>query len=1029
MMTIECPKCQHKNPEDTAFCGKCGTPLSSQESPPTKTLKTHKEELTRGTVFAHRYEIIEELGKGGMGKVYRVEDKRLNQEIALKLIKPEVAKNKKTIQRFRNELTTARMITHKNVCRMFDLGEAEGAHFITMEYIRGEDLKSFIRRAAPLSTARTLSIAKQVCEGLAEAHKLGVIHRDLKPQNIMIDKQGNTRIMDFGIARSLKGKGITGAGVMIGTPEYMSPEQVEGKDVDQRSDIYSLGVILYEMATGQVPFEGDTPFTIGVKHKSEMPENPKELNTQMPDGLSRVILRCLEKDKGERFQNAAKVRSELEKIEQGIPTTERKIPKKKPLTSREITVTFGLKKILIPAAVVAVLIIGAVILWRFALQKESLPPVQTEKPSIAVLYFENNSGKETLDHWRSGLSEMLITDLSQSKFLHILSSDRIYSLMERFNLTEKDKYSTEDLKKVARQGGASHVLRGSFITAGEKFIINVSLMNPQTTGIISSLREEGMGEVSITDSLDQITQHIKKDLDLSEEQISSDLDKELSQITTQSPEALKYYVQGVKLHDQGRYRAAIPLYERAVQIDPEFALAYRRLGTAYGNLGLAPQKREYMEKAMKLKDRLSDKERLLIEGSYYDDFENTYEKAIASYKNLLKTYPKNPPANHNLALIFSNLDQRETAVLYYERARDAGAEFVGTYTSLAYCYRVLGEYDKSKQVLEDYIENKGAASGIHRELANHYRHFEKYDPALSEVEKALSLEPANFWNLNLQANIYRCKKDLKKAENIYWKLYGLTEPGAGYCAVSGLFSLNLVWGKYNEAQSWLKQGITGTRELNVKWPESEWRSELAYLHGKTGRYEEALKECDLSLEDAAQAYRSRFYYQRSALHRKGLVQLAHHSIYEAQNTAQKLKEFIEAGINEKSIRLYYHLMGRIEIEKGNYAEAEDLIQKALSLTPFQRDDEFMESLAWAHYRAGDLDNAIKQYEKIISLTPGNIYFGDIYSRSFYMLGKIHQKKGHTSEALTYYEKFLDLWKDADPGLPEVKDARKRMAEL
>ena len=304
-MTIKCSRCQHENPDGTIYCGKCASQLlSPKDIDVTETIETPKDELTRGTIFAGRYEIIEELGRGGMGKVYRVEDTKLQQEVALKLIKPEIASDKKTIERFRNELKTARMIAHKNVCRMFDMGESKDSHFITMEYIRGEDLKSLIQKMGLLSAGQAISIAKHVCDGLIEAHKLGVVHRDLKPQNIMIDKQGDARIMDFGIARSLEGRGITGAGIMIGTPDYMSPEQVEGKETDQRSDIYSMGVILYEMVTGRVPFEGDTALSIAVKHKTETPKAPIELNPQIPDGLNSVILRCLEKDKQNRYQSA-----------------------------------------------------------------------------------------------------------------------------------------------------------------------------------------------------------------------------------------------------------------------------------------------------------------------------------------------------------------------------------------------------------------------------------------------------------------------------------------------------------------------------------------------------------------------------------------------------------------------------------------------------------------------------------------------------------------------------------------------------
>lgn len=365
-MGNRCPKCQFDNPPDALYCGKCATPLpSSKEIPVTETIETPVEELTRGTTFAGRYEIIEELGKGGMGKVYRVLDKKLNEEVALKLIKAEIASCKKTIERFSNELKYARKIVHKNVGRMYHFSEEKGTHYITMEYVSGEDLKSFIRRAAPLSIGKSISIAQQVAEGLEEAHRLGVVHRDLKPQNIMIDKDGNARIMDFGIARSLKVKGITGAGVMIGTPEYISPEQAETKEVDQRSDIYSLGVILYEMLTGRVPFEGETPLCVAMKHKSEIPTDPMKLNSQIPENLSRLILRCMEKEKEKRYQSAEEVLDELTKIKKGFPTTEKVLTEKKPITSRETEVKFTLKKFFIPALVFIGIIIIGVIIWRF----------------------------------------------------------------------------------------------------------------------------------------------------------------------------------------------------------------------------------------------------------------------------------------------------------------------------------------------------------------------------------------------------------------------------------------------------------------------------------------------------------------------------------------------------------------------------------------------------------------------------------------------------------------------------------------
>jgi serine/threonine protein kinase/Tfp pilus assembly protein PilF len=1029
-MTNKCPKCQTDNPSDSKFCKECATPLASPgQAEPTKTIEIPKEELTTGSTVAGRYQIVEELGKGGMGKVYKVHDAQIQEKIALKLIKPEVAQDKKTIERFRNELKLARKIRHKNICQMFDLGEEKGTHFITMEFVPGQDLKGLIRQTGQLAVGTTINIARQICDGLTEAHKSGVVHRDLKPSNIMIDKEGDVRIMDFGIARSLEAKGITGAGVMIGTPEYMSPEQVEGKDVDQRSDIYSLGVILYEMVTGRVPFEGDTPFTVGVKHKSERPQNPKEINPQISEDLNNTILKCLEKEKDNRFHNAGGVLSALENIAKGIPTTEKAIPKKRPLTSKEITVTFGLKKILIPALVVVAVVIALVFIWQPWSKKTTVPvsSVPTDKPSLAIMYFENNSGQDDLDNWRSGLCEMLITDLDQSKFLHVMSSDRIYTLLENLDLLDKEKYSTDDLIHLASQAGVSHVVRGSFITAGEKFIINAALMKTETADVIKTIKEDGIGQVSIPESVDKITKQIKSELDLTEEEIAEDLDRNLAQITTPSPEAYKYYAEGVKLRNQVKMRESISFFERAISLDPEFALAYRGLGLAYGGLGFASQRNENLEKAMALKERLSEKERLTIESTYYGTFEETCDKALDAYLMRVELYPDDMTAMHGVALKYSELGEIEKAIPYYEKAIKGGNQFGPSFAQLASRYRAIGEMDKAKEILEYYMETIRDDAFIHKELAAHFRSIGKYDLALDEVEKALALEPEHIESINIQANIYKNQGELKKAENTFWKLMEFAEPGAGYFARNGLCSLDLIWGKYERAKSWLTGGISNARELKIKWAESVWHSDLAYILIQTGQPEEALRECEEAVESAIQANTDRSKGQRRAWWRKGLALLANRSLVEAQKTADELKEFIDAGIPNKEIWRYYHLMGQIELETGNYSKAIDFFQQALSLTPSH--PEQIDSLALAYHQAGDLKKAQEQYEKLTSLTPGGVWYGDLYSKAFYMLGKIHEQQDNTAKALKNYEKFLDLWKDADPGLPETEDARLRLTKL
>ncbi len=390
-----CPKCQFENPPGSGFCNRCGTQLSPSTDIPfsqTETIQQPKEELTIGSTFAERYQIIEELGRGGMGNVYKVLDKELGEKVALKLLKPEIAADHRIIERFRNEIKFARKITHKNVCRMFDLSKAERTPYITMEYVSGEDLKSTLRRVGPLSEGKAIYIAKQVCEGLIEAHKLGVVHRDLKPQNIMIDKKGHPRIMDFGIARSMKGGGITTSGMMIGTPEYMSPEQVEGKEADQRADIYAMGVILYEMVTGTTPFKGDTALSVAIKHTREKPRNPREINDRISVETSRLILKCLEKDRFKRYQSVQELYDVLNRISEGFPTTDRIIPDK-PNTSRALPGKPRLKNILIPVIAVIAVIIAAVLVWRFTPLPEILG-ISPSPPEVSSVEGHLNSAHQ-----------------------------------------------------------------------------------------------------------------------------------------------------------------------------------------------------------------------------------------------------------------------------------------------------------------------------------------------------------------------------------------------------------------------------------------------------------------------------------------------------------------------------------------------------------------------------------------------------------------------------------------------------------
>ncbi len=897
--------------------------------------------------------------------------------------------------------------------------------------VEGETLKDKLDKG-PLEIDELLNAAMQVAEGLDEAHRKGIIHRDLKPSNIMIDREGSARIMDFGIARSVEGKDITGAGVMIGTPEYMSPEQVEGKEIDQRSDIYSLGVILYEMVTGRVPFEGDTPFTVGMKHKSEIPADPKELNTQIPEDLSHVILKCLEKDKEKRYQNAGDVRNELKRIEEGMPTAMREIPKKKPLTSREITVTVGLKKLVVPTLVVLVLVIAAVIIWQF-LSKKDAAPLPTGKPSLAIMYFKNNTGDESLDHWRTMLSNLLIADLTQSKHLRVLGEDRLYNILSELDQVDADTYSSEVLNQVASQGRVNHIIQGAYAKAGAEFRINVMLHDASTGELIGSESVAGVGESSIFTMVDDLTRRIKTNFRLSQEEIKRDIDQEVGAITTSSPEALKYYTEGRMQHNKGNYRKSIELMQKAVSIDSEFAMAYRSMANASGNLYLFSEKKKYLQKALDLKDRLSEREQLIIEGDFYYDSENTYDKAIEVYNKLLRLYPDDFAASNNLGNIYSFLEEWDKAIELYKVRIDLKDDSTIPYTNLAINYRAKGMYDSANKVLEDYIRHFSDSAGIRRALAENYICQGELDLALAENDKAFDLDPTRYENTLQKGDLYVYQGHLDKAEEEYQKLSKAKEPLALVGRIASLFSLYSLQGKFEKSKSMIKQGLGLAKMIGEKWWEALLHLAFAAIQISSKNPEEALKECDEAWNIALEIENPML--QKAALTTRGHALLEMGLLDEAQKAVDKLNDMIEKSISRNQKRDYYELMGLIELERGNFSRSIEYLENAVSLMRNQMssffDDQafYVDSLALAYYRYGELTKALREYERVTSLTTGRLHYGDIYVKSFYMLGKIYEEKGDDAKAMENYETYLELLKDADPGIAEVEDAKVRLSGL
>jgi serine/threonine protein kinase/Tfp pilus assembly protein PilF len=1065
IQTAICPECDYENPIDAIYCGQCAnmiilkrpdrqppsehispSPSEPDTGPPpepaeelaglTKTIESPTDELTTGATFAGRYQIIEELGKGGMGRVYKALDTEIDEKVALKLIRPEIAADEKMIRRFRKELKTARQISHKHVCRMYDIGAKKGIRYITMEYVSGEDLKSSMKRMGQFTVGKAVFTAKQICEGLAEAHKLGIVHRDLKPQNIIIDEFGNARIMDFGIARSLKSEDITNPGEIIGTRVYMSPEQAEGKEVDQRSDIYSLGLILYEMLANRLPFQEDIPLSLATKHMTGPIEGPKEYNPQVPEDLNRLILKCLEKDKEKRYQSAEELLEDLDKIDSGISTTERVVPERLPSTSREITVRFDPKKLLIPGLIGVAVLVAAILVWQLFLKQGSSIPEGT--PSLAVMSFKNNTGDANLDHWRDMIADSFVADLNQSKYIDVLSSERLFQILKDLNQLDAKTYSSSVLKQVAARGRVNHVLVGDFAKAGETIRIHVNLIDVRRDKTIATEADEGIGAENIFAMIDRLTKKIKRRFDLTKEQLASDLDREVAQITTNSPEAFQYYTEGRRLHLNGEYRKSIEVMEKAVAVDPEFAMAYRSLAMSYGNLGLSPQYDDNIKKALELSDRLSERELYQIQADFCRESEVTYDQAIDAYTNLLELYPGDTTARQNLGLIYLAIEDLDKALEHFEMCRDAEAEFIGTYTSIADVHMMKGQYDRAEEVLRDYLEKVSNNAFIHQYLVFNYICQRKFQIAQAELDIGTSLSPTHRRSYYLMGVYHALTGSFIDSEEEYRKASEDKEPAGPYMGYHGLANLLLSKGRLRDSVDQIRAIISFSQKIGVPWAESQARSILSYRLIGLKRYQEALRELNKAWDLGSTANRQDL--QRLALHYKGLAYLGMRSRSGALKTAEELKIAIEGWAHKKEMRRYYHLMGLIELDRKKYPEAITHLDAALTLLPFESSlwteghilnnhALFLDSLALAYERSGDLEKAAQYYEKLTMLTTGRLYFGELYAKSFYRLGRIYQQMGDKTRAEQNYNKFLALWFNADTDIPEVGDAKRRLSDL
>ncbi len=986
-----------------------------------------------GKTISH-YRVLEKLGEGGMGVVYKAQDTKLDRIVALKFLAPELTREPVARERFIHEAKAASALDHPNICTIHEIDEAEGQTFLAMACVEGQTLRQKIG-GGPLKVEDAVDIAVQIAQGLEEAHEKGIVHRDVKSSNIMVTPKGQVKIMDFGLAKLAGGPRVTKTGTAVGTVAYMSPEQARGEDVDQRTDIWSLGVIIYEMVTGRLPFRGDYEQSVVYSILNEAPEPVTAVRSDVPMELERIVGKALEKEPKRRYQRVGDILVDLRNFQDRSPgrqmapamAVRAQSPARLPADpgsgvwlSEARSAPPGrpsVRKFLLPVLVLVAVALAIAIGLRIQVGRQ--PAAIAEENSLAIMYFDNLAQPGDPDRLGEIVTELLITGLSESQYVQVVSSQRLYDTLKLLGREGQKTINRDVASQVARKTNAKWMQTGSVLQEKPELVLTSQLVEVESGKVTASHRITGAPGETIFSLVDRLAAAVKADLSLPAAAQKEERPA-LVDMTTQSQDAYRYFLEGWDALRKFYTADARVAFEKAVELDSTFAFGYYMLSI----VGEAAQRQSMIAKAVKYSSHASHLQRFYIRAQEAE-LARDFPREIAEFEKMLERYPQEKAAYLLLGDLYHlALGQHADAVRCYEKAIEMDPLYKEPYNMLAYAYYDAGDFEKSIWAINKYVSIAPDEANPYDTRADLYAWNGHVGEAIQSYTKALEIKPDLYMSLQKLATMYLFEGDYAKAQSCCDRLIASPDKDARSLGRAVMGAMYAYQGRLRQALQVLDDGLAADRMERVESNPVVFKHVMrAIIHLEQKRGVLAMIDAEAALQ-ISRKNRLDFPVHDRDLYVYFLSKSG--NVPRALEAADGLKRDIGTS-DLPSMQAYWRALGAIELAKGNPSYAVVHLENGVAgLSATHKPWRIL--LAQAYLESNRVGEAVGVLERQVSTYVGP-WNPILIRNAHYLLGLAYEKSGWRDKAIQQYQDFLEILKDADPGIAEVEDARARLARL